>query len=553
MVALTAFKESYLASDTLDGKTFEDFDSRKMRYQIFWAFYENNAYRDVHNWASLFRHDFGLYRYIRNIYNPAYRIGEFWKAHLLAGQLDSEAGDGKDKFSALPIVTEYENLRPAIAQIWKWSNWFVKKDVLALWGAVLGDAFIRINDDPFKQRVYMTLVHPGTVKSVEKDEWGNIKSYVIEQLVDSPHDLKKKQVYSEVAYRSGENVVYETFIDGKPLKNTYDAESGEFRSWWVLPYGFIPLVQVLHNDVGLDYGWSEYHAGISKIREVDDVASKLNDQIRKMVDSPWLFAGVADPKIKKNGTDLALAEQSQAGSTENPESGREKIPVIYGPMGAEAKALVADLDISATGEQINALLKELERDYPELNVDLKNAGGDISGRALRAHREPVTDKVNQRRVGYDDAIVRAQQMAVSIAGWREYEGFEGFNLESYAAGLLEHSIGERPVFAKDELDDIEIKKAFWDLVKIATTSGQSLPLFLKSEGWSDKDINEVVNSPEYQARLAGLEAAKSLSETMPTNPDRFKKKIDEQGEPVDTEKAVDDKKTDKKIAKKTEK
>jgi len=34
---------------------------------------------------------------------------------------------------------------------------------------------------------------------------------------------------------------------------------------------------------------------MSKFREVDDIASKLDDQIRKMVDAPWLFIGMTKP------------------------------------------------------------------------------------------------------------------------------------------------------------------------------------------------------------------------------------------------------------------
>ena len=56
---------------------------------------------------------------------------------------------------------------------------------------------------------------------------------------------------------------------------------------------------IQNQDVGLDWGFSELHTGRVKFAEVDDIASKLNDQIRKTVDSKWLAAGVDDPARTK--------------------------------------------------------------------------------------------------------------------------------------------------------------------------------------------------------------------------------------------------------------
>ena len=88
VAAYKAFREPYLISRFDDDAEFCDFDARRLRYAIYWAFYENTAYRKVHGWATRYKVDHGLYRYIRNIYNPAYRLGEFWKAHLWGGTLD---------------------------------------------------------------------------------------------------------------------------------------------------------------------------------------------------------------------------------------------------------------------------------------------------------------------------------------------------------------------------------------------------------------------------------------------------------------------------------
>ncbi|GAG44503.1 unnamed protein product, partial [marine sediment metagenome] len=49
---------------------------------------DQSAYRDIHTWATAYRKQYALYKYIRPIYNPSYRLGEFWKTHLFGGLLD---------------------------------------------------------------------------------------------------------------------------------------------------------------------------------------------------------------------------------------------------------------------------------------------------------------------------------------------------------------------------------------------------------------------------------------------------------------------------------
>jgi hypothetical protein len=68
------------------------------------GFFENNVYRKVNRWAASLKSEYQLYSYIRSIYSPAYRLGEFWASHILGGMLDPDAGDGKAKASAMPIV-----------------------------------------------------------------------------------------------------------------------------------------------------------------------------------------------------------------------------------------------------------------------------------------------------------------------------------------------------------------------------------------------------------------------------------------------------------------
>lgn len=486
---IRAFREAYLSSGEpqAGAACFGDVDARRLRYDLLWAYFENSAYRDIHLWAKKYKADFGLYRYTRGIYNPSYRLGTFWATHLMGGQLDPRAGDGTEP-SAIPIMDATASLRRAIVQLWQWSNWHANKDIFTLYGAVLGDVALKVIDDTDREKVYLQVLHPGLLKDVLFDPFGNVKGYTIEEERADPLGKRRSVTYTEVATRDGDLVVYQTFLNNSPYG--WDTMPPE----WDEPYGFVPLVVTQHHNVGLDWGWSELHPGLGKFREVDDLASKLHDQIRILVNAPMLLAGVAPPTTKPSVPQTAA-------TTARPEPGREEAPVLYGPVGATATPLVAPLDIAATSAEIKEGLNELERDYPELSLLIKTASGDASGRALRTARQPVETKVQQRRAAYDAALVRAQQMAVAIGGHRGYDGFRGFSLDSYRAGKLDHHIGKRPVFAVDPLDDLEEQQTFWTVAGLADKSGYPLELYLADAGWDQAKIDRVVQlKAERQAQ-----------------------------------------------------
>lgn len=512
MAGISAFREAFVSADMPEGLDFSSFDARQFRYALYWAMYENTAYRNVHSWAVSYRQGQALYKYIRGIYNPSYRLGEFWKAHLWGGRLDPEAGDGTTAPSCLPIITDNEKVRKPISTTWKDSNWQIQKDINTLYGAVMGDVPLMVVDDTEREKVYLQVLHPSLITDVELDAWGNVKAYVLEETRPDPNQNlsivsvqeEKTVSYKEVAERDGDNVVYSTYLNGT-LYPWYGEEAT-----WEVPYGFIPLIMVQHNNVGLEWGWSELHPDRGKFQEVDDISSKLSDQIRKMVDAPWLFSGMDKPKATPK------ASSATTPSASDPQPGREEVKAFYAPMGASATPLVANLDIGATATHINSMLAELERDYPELQMDIWSVR-ENSGRALRIARQRVETKVNQRRAIYDEKLVRALQMAISIGGYRNYPGYEGFSLDSYDKGNEDFTIGERPVFSKDPLDDLEIEIAFWKSAEQAVKVGIPIEFYLKNrQNWTEDQIKELTESPEFQAKAAQLAQAKMMAEAMST-------------------------------------
>ena len=489
-----SFRAAYMASGPDDTSDFGLSDARRMRYAVNWSYFEGTQYQRLNAFAEGLKADAGLYRAIRSIYNPAGRLGDFWATYLFGGRLHIDADGRASDTGALPILTDSDPLREYIATLYRESNLQVMKDVYALRGTIFGDVFLRVVDEV--DRVYLECLNPANIADVELDKRGYVKAYKYVEGRTDPDDRtgRTKCVYAETAERGeGDSVIYRTYKDDV-LYSWSDEQDAE----WEEPYGFIPLVMVQHRNVGLTWGWSEAHKTLSKIREADDLASKLNDQIRKLVDAPWMLAGVTKPDTKPtmvgdrgkaSGATTATGEASDRQT-------RQDVPMLYVPQGATATPLVASLDIAATTENIRDLLADVERDHPELKLMVLRASGTTTGRALQTAQEPVEVVVNQRRAAYDDGLKRALQMAVSIGGYRGL--FPGVTLDSYHAGDIDFQVGERPVFGVSELDKSETDKALADTAKAMMSIGYAPDLYLEDRGWNADKIAKLKASGTYR-------------------------------------------------------
>ena len=127
----------------------------------------------------------------------------------------------------------------------------------------------------------------------------------------------------------------------------------------------------------------------------------------------------------------------------------------------------------------------------------------MSGKALTIVYQDVIDKVMEARGNYDAALVRAQQMALSIGGLRGY--FEGFRLESYEAGDEEHRIGDRPVLT--ELADL-------DLIRLGADLGMPAPRLWPSLGlgFSNEELEEMEGEATEKAATAPAAGATPVEE-----------------------------------------
>lgn len=490
--------------------------ARRQRYAFWWAFYESTIYEDIHVFAQVNKTELGLYEDIAPIANPVSQICNFWHTHLWGGSLDPAAGDGQVVPSALPIVIDAETegeegqaladeLRAAIARLWRDSVWQVNKDVAVLQGTVKGDVGIAIVDDRERKKVCLEVIAPDDILDYQSDLYGNCRSYVLERRVPDPRwkvgsDEPQGMVrYREICWRGeGETVHFETYLDDQLYP-----WNGE-QATWEVDYGFVPFVLIANIKYlpGSPFGAPECHTARERFHSLDHVASMTMDNIGKLNDPIWLYAGVPNPA---EAIDVPGDDPTDAAP--RPRRAEQQSLYTTDP-NAKAQALVAATNISHVNAWFNTQYEMVKRDYPELRLDMEFASGDASGRALRVSRQRLERKGSTRRGTWDEGMVRAHKMGVSVGALNGYDGYTSFDKESYARGELDHRIADRSLFQVDPEDrlDLEAKEA-----KNADTwamAGVPVLAYGMLHGWSKKRLETVRAMQEFDLKR-GLTVGRS--------------------------------------------
>ena len=238
------------------------------------------------------------------------------------------------------------------------------------------------------------------------------------------------------------------------------------------------------------WGANSFHGQMGKIDELNDAASLLNDQVRKAVNVMWYFAGVA----KRTEIDASQDQNTTASTLDQLKHAKDKLPAVYGPKESQPYPLIAPVDITAAGVNIDRMLLELERDMPELALHRVREGGNLTAPGVRSGYSDAIDRFVEAQGNYDDGIIRAQKMGVSIGGLRGYEGFQSFNLDSFDKGDLEHFIKDRPVI-EDELSKIE-------RINALQAAGASIDLIMQEMDFDEETIAKEKARKEQAQREA---------------------------------------------------
>lgn len=425
---ISTFREEYITPE--EQFDWDEYPARLGRYALYEALYNNTAYRGIERWSVAYKNKYELYKHIRGIYNPAYRLVELISAKTMGGMIDWTAL----KTGAIPVTDADDTLIEALLQVMKWSKWGQAKTLYARRTAMLGDCGLWIADEPGKGKVRIEIMHPSKIKSADFDSVGNVIAASIEY--EREWENENGQERSALFRMDVDKGTFATFKDDAPFG--WDDNPPE----WENPYGFVPLVKADYKDMGLLWGANAFHAGVNKFNEANDAASILNDGIRKASDPPFAATGVTME------SDIEFSGQLDDGtSTTEPTHQRDQANIIGLPKDASITSLAPQIDVAGIASNIQNLLMEIERDYPQLALQrLRESSGDKTGPAIKNAYGDAVGLLQEAMGNLDDGQIRAMQMAVSIGGMRGYEGFDAYNLDSYAAGDLDFYIKERQLF-----------------------------------------------------------------------------------------------------------
>lgn len=422
--------------------------------------------------------------------NPANRAVEFHVSHLWPGPLNK----------ALPIISENEAIIPAIQQVWKWSNFGTKKQLGARWFAEFGNMFIKVatkSDAAGKvQKVVESFIKPENVIDFELDDYGFI-TYIRIDVTSSRtvNGTEENYTHTEIwdkaesSYRMYEH----QFGQGADMVNLGDPK--DVKTLADFKIDFIPIVHAKFRDTGNDRGDAVFVHALDKIDEANRMATRLHNLLfRYNKATEVITAGGNDQSGKPLPPPAILdgdGNQVQSGD----DFDRTDHDLMLLPGNADVKQLVPQLQYAEALAILNAMMEELEQDLPEMAYYRMKDKGDLSGRAVRLMLSDAIDRAVEARGNGETAIIRANQIALTLGAIHGLEGFS--NIGTYTDGSFEHTFSEREVIPVSAIERAEA-------VKMDTDAGIPVSVSLKQHGASVEQIKDLEESPEYRMRVQKL-------------------------------------------------
>lgn len=445
---ITAYRQESLVS--IQELGWDEYQARKYRYALNDLYYNNAIYKNLQTVASRGMGMIGaqrkidqrLYKHIKGVYNPVYRLIEAYVSKVYGGMLDLDKLDS----GSFPVQNADDALRDLLRQQLVHANWRANKSLYVRQGAKYGDIFFKVVDHTTRGRTQIELLRPDYVKDFEKDSDGRIERIIIEYdrmpedesyIPGREEKAKKPYLYTEIITPDS----FSTFKDGEPFAYVNDFE-GNPQKEWKNDYGIVPVNHVMHRDEGVEWGAAAFNNSLDKIDELNHQASLLNAAIQKSIDVTWLMIGFnnIDEKTlfntdEKDDMKVLLA----AGAT---------------PADVDVKPLVPNINIADTLANIKALQDELERDMPELAMyRMRENPQQTATGSLMANNDAV-DKFQEAQGIYDAGISEALQMSIAMSGLRGYNGYQGYSIEMFLDNGFEFYIKPRPII-DDELSKSE--------------------------------------------------------------------------------------------------
>jgi hypothetical protein len=392
------------------------------------AYYQNNGLYEILR-AALYSIGAEAQE-IRALRNPAFRVAEFYPARLWPGTLPK----------ALPLDLEDDHpLVAPLRQIWTWSNWAIRKQLMARQMAVYGEAYLKVaaKYDAHKkpQSAYLQLIDPRFVVSIETDE----RDFLTYLRIDTPQSDAEVWYHTEIYDK--ETGTYATYrnqqgfgVDAKQLELI---ESSGLQERFGID--FIPCARAVFRDIGEERGCGAYALQLDKIDEANRQSTALHARLFRHNKPTWALLANAMDATGRPIPPPTLDDESNG----EVEIGGEKIWRLPGMSRMES--LIPKIDYAAALAVIESYMREIERDLPELAYYQLREMREISGVAAEALIGDAAARLIEVRGSAEAALIQAESMALTIAQNMQLSGFDAGAIGTYAGGDFTHTFRERAV------------------------------------------------------------------------------------------------------------
>jgi hypothetical protein len=401
------------------------------QYAMLRAFYLNNGVYET--LGHLFR-EFGAdQKELKELRNPAFRVVEFYASKLWPGKLPD----------ALPLETENDAILEPIEQIWEWSNWGVEKQICARWFAMYGDMFLKIStnadmeEETEASRVFIQNLDPRFVTEFDADERGFLTYARLDIPMTRRRDDKSESyTHTEIwDKRSGTYRLWEH-------KRGIDADlatlgqPGVDEPLSAFGIDFVPIVWAQFRPIGEERGSGAFSPQITKIDEVNRLATRLHQMMFRWNKPTWALEANA---IDGSGRPLP---PPRIGDGLGEEIELDDDTMVKLPGMSKLASLVPNLDYKAHLDTINAQMAELQADLPELAYSHLRER-DLSGRAIKNLLGDAVDRLLEARGNAETAMTRAHQMGLTVG---VVNGLFEQSIGTFENGDFDHSFGKRDPF-----------------------------------------------------------------------------------------------------------
>jgi hypothetical protein len=460
----------------------------RQRYAVLRMYYFQNAlYESLSD--AMYRSNIWT-RATRPLRNPAFRIVEAHVQHLWPGDLPG----------ALPIQTENAKIIPVIHKVWQYSNWANKKQIMARWLPMLGDVFVKVVRPDGGPRVWFELIDPAHVAAFTTDPRGNLTMLRLE--VPQVRDDAAQTAYVHVEIWSKALQTFRRWEVVGGLGTTVPErelgvplEEVPLARWGI---DFVPVVHAKFIDVGEERGIGAYLLQLDKIDAVNADATRLAQMLYRHNQAVWAVHGAGNdpsgrplPAVQITGA-TASSDGVQAADWGDNE-------IIHLPGLAQLTPLVPALNYEAHRLVNSDGLLDLQQDCPEIAYwRITQLGlADLSGRALKMMLAPFVKRVLEARGNAEDALARADAMALSIgAAAPALPGF--INLGSFDQGDFEHVFEARDVLPVSDVERAEAEAGMADAAVKKLAAGWSQAAVMRDAGLSAAEIEVIARERAEQ-------------------------------------------------------